>query len=588
MDEQPAGDRASGRAMTALARQGGTAMRAAILLPLLAGMLLPAQAWVLADALHRAIVDGAARETLVPSIALLGGLFLLRAALNMAAERCGIAAAEGIKARLRAALFARLLAKDTDWIAARPSGALMTAIVDQIETLDGFVARFMPAMIQASLLPLAFAVLVMPVDWFVGLLFLVTAPLIPLFMALVGWGAEAASRDQAQATARLSGLFADRLRGLLTLKLFGQAGAETARVVDAGEALRRNSLIVLRIAFLSSAVLEFFAALGVAGVALYVGLGHLGLLPFQSVPLTLQAGLFCLLMAPEVYQPLRLMAAHYHDRAAAKAAIAEITALFETLPALEADRAPPAPALARIPDGAVGLDLTGVTIRVPGSARIILKDVALTVPAGTHVALLGESGTGKSSLLAAIARLRQAEGDIRLGGVPLAEIGEDELRRRVAWLGPRPRLFHGTIADNIRLGRPDADDGALHAAAALAQVGAFADRLPRGLDTPVGDGGTGLSGGEAHRVALARIFLRAPDLILLDEPTAHLDAATEAAVLDGLLAFAAGRTLVVATHAATVAARMDRAWRVAGGMLLPTPAGRQRRSGPPPRQGLIA
>ncbi len=560
--------------MTGLRRHGGPALAAAAILPLIGGILLVAQAWLLADILHRAIVAGAARADLALPVAILAALFALRILLGIAAERAAIEGAERVKAVVRDGLFRRILAEQPAWTAARPSGALSSVLVDQVEALDGFFARFFPAMVQAAILPVAFAVLVLPVDWVVGLLFLVTAPLIPLFMALVGWGAEAATRANAEAFSRLSGLFADRLRGMLTLKLFGRAAAETETVRQGSDRLRQRTLGVLRIAFLSSAVLEFFAALGVAGVALYVGLTYLGMVDLRGSPLTLQAGLFCLLMAPEVYQPLRLLAAHYHDRAAAKAAVAEIAAQFGELPAL----APAAPAPASAPGGgqALGLEVRGLVLRTPDRQRTILDTPSFTVAPGSHVAILGESGIGKTSFLEAIGRLREAEGEILIGGRPLAGLPGAELRASVAMLGQRPRLFHGTIADNIRLGRRDASDRDVRQAAERALVTGFAPDL----DAPLGENGLGLSGGEAHRVALARIFLRDPGLLLLDEPTAHLDDATAGLLLDNLLAFAQGRTLIVATHAAAVAARMDRSYRIASGRLLPALHRRQ----PGPRQ----
>jgi ATP-binding cassette subfamily C protein CydD len=272
-------------------------------------------------------------------------------------------------------------------------------------------------------------------------------------------------------------------------------------------------------------------------------------------------------MAPEVYLPLRQFAAHYHDRAAARAAVAELAAALETLPDIAPAEEPAAPAPA-VPARPASLTVSALTVAVPGGPTPI-RGADLVVAAGEHVAILGESGVGKSTLLEALACLREAQGTILLDGETLARLAEPELRARVALLGQRPRLFAGTIAENIRLGRPDASWTEVEAAAAAAAVDAFTDRLPARLDTVLGERGLGLSGGEVQRVALARIYLRRPSLVLLDEPTAHLDAATEALVLDGLLTFAEGRTLLVATHSAAVAARMDRVLRVAGGRLLP-------------------
>lgn len=559
---------AQGRWLNRLAAADRPLLTAVLGLPLLAGGLLVAQALVLAALLHRAVVEGAGVAALLPQVLLLATILAIRIGLGGLGEVAAAHFGEAIKLRLRAGLVADLLRRSPTWTAAKSSGALSSTVLEQVEALDGYFTRYLPAMVQAAILPIAFAAIAFSVDWIVGLLFLVSAPLIPVFMALAGWGAEAASRSQASALNRLSGRFADRLRGLVTLKLFGQDAAETARVRLASEELRVRTMRVLRIAFLSSAVLEFFAALGVAGVALYVGLTFLDLVTVRSTELTLQAGLFCLLMAPEVYQPLRLLAAHYHDRASAKAATAEIEQELEALPELATPPAVPVSGTAAT--GAATLELRGVALADP-IGRPVIESADLVLQPGAHIAILGTSGIGKSTLLEAVAGLRAFAGDIRIDGRVLSAIDEAELRRRVAMLGQRPRLFAGSIADNIRLGRRDADHGAVRLAAQQARVSDFADALPEGLATRLGEDGLGLSGGEIQRIALARIYLRDPGLVLLDEPTAHLDAATEALVLDGLAAFAKGRTLIVATHSHAVAARMDKVFRIAGGKLLPAP-----------------
>ncbi|KQT84046.1 thiol reductant ABC exporter subunit CydD [Aurantimonas sp. Leaf443] len=553
-----------------LRRDGGWPLSLALALPLLSGLVLLGQAALLAALLHAAIADGRPLEALVPDLALLAALLGLRALLSYLGERAAVAGAERVKRVVRERLFAALLEQRPHWTAQRASGALAGALCEQVEALDGFFARFLPAMVAAAVLPPAFALLVLPLDWAVGLLFLVTAPLVPLFMALVGWGAEAAGKAQALALSRLSARFADRLRGLSTLLAFGRAQAEADEMGRIGEEWRARTMGVLRIAFLSSAVLEFFAALGVAGVALYVGLTFLGLVDLHAGTLTLETGLFCLLMAPEVYAPLRQLAAHYHDRAGAMAAAGEIAAAFGALP--PSSPAAEAPAGASTPaQGALGVAVGGLRLSTPCGTRRLLDGADLTIRPGLRVALLGPSGCGKTTLLETLARLREADGTVRLGAVPLSEIAEAAFRERVAFVGQRPRLFHGTIADNIRLGRPQAGAAALRRAAELAEVDAFADLLPGGLDAPVGDGGLGLSGGEAQRVALARLYLRDPGLILLDEPTAHLDRATQERVLDKLLTFADGRTLLLATHSPAVAARMDLVLTLEGGRLVAAP-----------------
>ena len=534
--------------------------------PLASGALLVVQAWLLSRVLDAAIVRDVPRQELLPGILGIAALMLVRACITWAGERAGADAAERIKRHVRQSLFARMVAKGPHWSRGKASGELASAVVDQVEALDGFFAKYLPAMAAAALLPVAFAVILLPVDVIAGLVLLITAPLIPLFMALVGWGAQGASRRHLRAFARLSGFFADRLRGLSTLKLYGRAQAEAASVVAASDALRQRTMSVLRIAFLSSAVLEFFAALGVAGVAVYIGLTYLGFLDVRWSPLTLQAGLFCLLMAPEVYAPLRQFAAHYHDRATAMAAVTQLAVLFDGLPQEEdaRDAAPNRKPGAGVV-GASALTLTDLTVTAPGRAQPVLSDAALALAPGEHAALMGPSGIGKSTLIEAIARLRPSQGQIQLDGIALADWDEAALRARVALIGQKPQLLAGSIADNIRLGCPHASDADVQLAAKRACVLEFADALPQGLDTPLGSRGHGLSGGQAQRVALARLFLRDPGLILLDEPTAHLDDATQARVLDEIFAFAQGRTLLMATHSPAVAARFGRVLHVANG-----------------------
>jgi ATP-binding cassette subfamily C protein CydD len=575
----------TGPSLNALRRHGGRGYALALIAPLVAGGLLVWQASTLAGILDRAVVRDEAPSALLPAVLLVAALILVRTFVSALGERVALRAAERIKLWLRTALFARLMARHPVWTDAGSSGALSTALVEQVEAVEGFFARFYPTMIQATLLPVAFAAVALPFDWLVALLFIVTAPLIPVFMALVGWGAEAATERQADALSRLGGRFADRLSGLVTLKLFGRAEAETGAMRAAGEELRIRTMRVLRIAFLSSAVLELFAALGIAGVALYVGLTLLGLVGVHP-GLGYASGLFLLLLAPEVYNPLRLLAAHYHDRASARAAMVEIgrqfgDAALEPAPAAEPARP------AAIPLGG-DVAVRDLVLRTPDGSRAVIGRLDFHAADGAAIAILGGSGGGKTTLLEALARLRPYEGSIAVGGAGLATIDETVLRRDLAFLPQRPHLFHGTIADNIRLGRIDASDAEVARAAATAGVGLFADRLPGGLATMIGERGFGLSGGEAQRVALARIYLRDPRIVLLDEPTAHLDAATEARVADGLLEFARGRTLVVATHSLALAAQMGEVLRLAGGQLHRTPLGTRHAGRPGRGSGSLA
>ena len=561
------------RALDDLTRKGGLALVVAIAAPLVGGLLLVWQAWTLSDVLGRAIEQGESATALMPSILLIFGLLLVRALLGALGEQAGLIGAETIKSRLRRALMTQLLASSPRATDTAPSGVAAAAIVDQVDALEGYFARYLPAAMQAALLPLIFGAIILPLDWVAGLLFLVTAPLIPVFMALVGWGAQIATDRQARALSHLSGRFADRLRGLLTLKLFGREAAETAGIVEASEALRRRTLRVLRIAFLSSAVLEFFAALGVAGIALYVGLTFIDYLHLRASPLTLQSGMFLLLMAPEIYNPLRLFAAHYHDRATARSAMEEIEQQ------LGAPTTEPAPLkdIAPQPGPAIALRLAAVTLRTPDRMASVALDLSLDVPAGQTIALLGPSGSGKSTLLEAIVGLREHTGDIQLDGRPLAQWPEPELRARTFLMTQKPRIVHASLAGNIAMACPGATRQQIESAAERALVTDFALGLPEGLKTLVGEDGVGLSGGQSQRVALARLFLRDAGLILLDEPTAHLDSEMEQEIATNLLAYARGRTMVIATHSVAVASRMDKAYRLSGGKLLATPLPKTKR-----------
>lgn len=545
---------------------GGHALTLAIAAPLVSGVLLVVYAWLLAQTLGRTIEGGESLSAVLRLVAAMAAIIIARAVLGMIGEQAGTIGAEAIKKSLRDRLFSHLLAQRHALGLKPASGAVAAALIDQVDGLENFFARYLPAMIAAAILPVAFAVVLFPIDWVVALLFLFTAPLIPVFMALAGWGAQAATDRQANALSRLSAHFADRLRGLLTLKLFGREADAINDVHAASEALRRRTNAVLRIAFLSSAILEFFAALGVAGVALYVGLTFLGFLGINP-GLTLSAGLFALIMAPEVYAPLRQLAAHYHDRATARSALAETENLVADPDNLRsADMTPPATAS----KNAARLAIEGLTVGTASGAAI-LDGLDLDLAPGKTLAIMGPSGIGKSTLARAIARLTPFEGSITLDDRPLSEWPEPELRGTLAFIAQKPRIFTGTIAQNIGFADPLADRASITSAADRALVTEFTASLPDGLDTLVGEGGYGLSGGQIQRIGLARLFLTDPALIILDEPTAHLDPETEAQLLDQVFAFAEGRTLIILTHSATVAARADAVLRMAGGKLLPTP-----------------
>nr|MBP6457661.1 thiol reductant ABC exporter subunit CydD [Pseudoxanthomonas sp.] len=488
---------------------------------------------------------------LLPLLGALLATLLLRAGMAWAGRRLADRAVERIRVDVRARIARGLVARGPVWVRSQQSGALAERMGAHVDALEGYFGGFVPLRADVVGVPLVILLAVFFVDRTVGLVLLLTMPLVPVFMMLVGWGAQAASQRQLQALTRMGGHFADRLRGLGVIRLYGRGASELHGIRAAAEELRVRSLRVLRIAFLSSAVLEFFASLSVAMIALYLGLTYLGMLDLRTAPLTLGMGVFCLLLAPEFYAPLRRLATHYHDRAAALAAMDEIALVLDDAPPVVASDADGGTPIAATPL----VSVRDATLRHPAAARDVLSDLTLDLHREQHVALVGASGDGKSTLLEALA-----------GWLPLhAGTLRHAPGLRIGYAPQRPFLFAGSLRDNLRMAKPGARDAELEQAAEAAQVLRFASRLPEGLDTVIGERGFGLSGGEARRVALARVFLRDPDLLLLDEPTAFLDPDTEAAVLQAIRTFARGRCVLMATHSPAAQAAMMQVWYVHDG-----------------------
>ena len=466
------------------------------------------------------------------------------------------------------------------------AGTAASVLAEQAEAILPWLTRYHGAMWRVRLMPL---VILLPVAWYswaAATVLITAAPLIPLFMVLVGWRARAASEAQWLQMSSMNAFLLDRLRGLPTLRALGSVQATARRLRASAEDLRQRTMKVLRIAFLSSAVLELFSALGVAMVAAYVGFHLLGYLEFGAWGgrLTLGEGLFILLLAPSFFEPLRELAAVWHDRAAGVAAMDALERLNENgLPLLEeapaarpgaggaaADSLPsaghdrpapdavkpasvgPAPAHRPAPD----VRLTDLTFAFPDE-KPVFQGFSLEVRPAEHVALVGGSGTGKTVLMSLLAGLLvPTAGRIEIDGQTLASDTVRPLRERMAWMGQRAHVFAAPVRDNIALGRPTVDDERVRLAITKARLDSVAQAHP-GIS--LGEGGTGLSGGEAARLALARL-IAAPqaDLLLADEPTAHLDSETADQVAESLVTLARGRTLIVATHDPRLAARMDR------------------------------
>ncbi|NQY85090.1 MAG: thiol reductant ABC exporter subunit CydD [Alcanivorax sp.] len=430
--------------------------------------------------------------------------------------------------------------------AALTTGDASTALLEQAEAVGRYHAGFAVQRRIASIATLLFLIAAFAVDWVVASIFLITAPLIPVFMVLVGGGAQRASDRQLDSLRFLGGYFLDRVRGALTLRAFNREDAEIAAVDGATDTFRKRTMGVLRIAFLTSAVLELFAALSVALVALYVGLHLLNLVAFGPGPtLTFATGLFLLLLAPEFYQPLRQMAAGYHDRAAARSAAEVLAPLCTGVSPLNQVPVPPT-------NAATDVTLEDIGYRPPDADAFLFRHCSLSVPAGGCLAIRGDSGTGKSTLLRMVAGLLSAsEGRVRHTGAPAPPLALDP--GRLAWAGQHPWFVQGTVADNLRQASADASETAMKEV--LARCGL--DTLPQGLATPLDEYGGGLSGGQGRRLGVARALISGAPLILLDEPTAEQDADSEARLLTALREIKGEHTLIIATHSERCAALAD-------------------------------
>lgn len=439
-----------------------------------------------------------------------------------------------------------------------PSGAAASALAEQAEAVLPWLTRYQSAVWRVRTVPL---LLLLPVAWFswvAATVLLVAAPLIPMFMAIVGWRAKAASEAQWLQWNDMNAFLLDRLRGLPTLRALQAVERTAGQLHHHADQLRQRTMRVLRIAFLSSAVLELFSALGVAMVAAYVGFHLLGILPFGTwgERLTLGEGLFILLLAPAFFEPLRELATVWHDRASGEAAMQALQQLSARGLALPDGMPLASTTQASAPVQAPGLQVRGLGFAFPGEPWL-LQAFDLDVQPGEKIALVGDSGAGKTVLMSLLAGLIPATtGSIAIDGIPLSATSLAQLRPRMAWMGQHPHVFAGSVRHNVSLGRPGLDQVDVQDAIALAGLGEVAQAHP---GVALGEGGTGLSGGENARLALARLALaRGADLLLIDEPTAHLDSETAEQIAQALLHLAQGRTLLVATHDPVLAARMDR------------------------------
>ena len=520
--------------------------------------LVLAQAWLIAHTISDVTVRHRELGQVRTSVGLLFLVVLGRAALAWLGERAADQASASAKSDLREALVERIALLGPAGIDGERSGRLVVLATGGIDALDSYFARYLPQLFLAVIVPLTIVLVILGVDWISAAIIAVTVPLVPLFMSLVGASTKVRMERQARLLHRLAGHFLDVVAGLPTLKVFGRAKAQVAAVRDTTDRYRTATMATLKVAFLSSLILELLATYSVALVAVAVGLRLLG------GHLSLATALFVLILAPEAYLPLRRLGTNYHASAEGVRAAEEVFEVLER-PAPSRGTRTDLPDPSRFPLRVERLELVYPDRPVPA-----LSGVNLEVDPGEVVAIAGPSGSGKSTLLSVLVGLAPAwSGSVTVGPTSLADLDPDLWRTRVAWVPQRPHLFARSIADNIRLGRPNATDDQVRAAVADAGLEVLVERLPAGLDTVLGHDGAGLSTGERQRVALARAFVRDAPLLLLDEPTANLDGRTEEGVLRAVRRLTVGRTVVIAAHRPSLLALADRVVHLAPVVTVP-------------------
>ncbi|MER7894858.1 thiol reductant ABC exporter subunit CydD [Streptomyces sp. NPDC096046] len=512
-----------------------------------AGLVI-AQAMLIAEVVVGAFQHRMPVSELSTPLLLLAAVAVGRALIGWLTELAAHRASAAVKSELRGRLLERAADLGPGRLGGQRTGSLVALATRGVDALDDYFSRYLPQLGLAVVVPVAVLARIVTEDWVSAAIIVGTLPLIPVFMVLIGWATQARMDRQWRLLSQLSGHFLDVVAGLPTLKVFGRAKAQAESIRRITGEYRRATMRTLRIAFISSFALELLATISVALVAVTIGMR------LVHGEMDLYIGLVILILAPEAYLPLRQVGAQYHAAAEGLAAAEEIFEVLET-PA-------PASGSGAVPEGALSFE--GVTVRYPGRSVDAVSNVSFSVEPGETVALVGPSGAGKSTLLnVLLGFVRPAEGRVRIGGADLTGADLEQWRSRIAWVPQRPHLYAGTIAENVRLARPDADDDAVRRALRHAGALEFVDALAGGVDTVLGEDGAGLSAGQRQRLALARAFLADRPVLLLDEPTAALDGGTEAEVVAAVRRLAVGRTVLLVVHRPALLEIADRVVRLA-------------------------
>jgi ATP-binding cassette subfamily C protein CydD len=503
------------------------------------GIAVVFQAWAISRIVSAVFLVGAGVSQVQSELILLLLLSLLRLALSTFREIAAQRAANHVKSDFRNRLLSHLLALGPAYTSGERSGELTNTIQEGVEALDAYIRQYLPQLALAAIVPLAIFLFILPVDLLSAFVLLLTAPLIPIFMVLIGDAAEAQTRRQWSVLSAMSANFLDAIQGLTTLKLLGRSRAMIAEIIDISERFRHSTMRVLRVAFLSAFVLEIVATISTAVVAVEIGLRLLyGRIQFEQA-------FFVLLLAPEFYLPLRLLGTRFHSGMSGVAAAQRIFDILEQpTPSAKIDQLDDPEPL----EFHEAIEFRDVRLAFDDGKRIALDGVTFTIPQGKIVGVVGPTGGGKSTLAHLLLRFANSGGEILIDGMPLENIDADAWRRLLAWVPQQPYIFNTSAAKNIRFARPQAHFAEIESAAERAGAHSFISSLPQGYDTILGEGGSRLSGGEAQRIAIARAFLKEPPIIILDEATAHLDVETEAGILDSLRDLLSGRTALIIAH----------------------------------------
>ena len=526
---------------------------------LTAAVLIILHARLLSAILNAVFLEGADAVKVAPLLTSLLLVGILRAGAGGAMEVLSGWLAVNIKEKIRRSLLDRLLAAGPAFIESENSGEVSNTLTNGVEALDAYYSQYLPQLAISAIIPLAILLAVFPLDWLSGLVFLITAPLIPFFMVLIGKGSESVTRRQWQALSRMSAFFLDTLQGLRELKQWNRSREHAQRIAKVAEDYRRTTMSVLRITFLSALVLELAATISTAVIAVQIGLRLLyGLMEFQQA-------FVVLLLAPEFYQPLRLLGQRFHAGMSGVSAASRIFALVDSLPVQICESTKSIPTFRK----GDFIRFENVSFRFSGREAAALEEINFELKHGEMLALVGSSGSGKTTVAnLMMGFILPQKGHIWINHQSLAELDLYAWRKQIAWVGQRPFVQHGTLRENLLMASPSSSPSELQRAIYFAQLQDLILRLPQGLETPIGEGGIKLSSGEIQRLALARAFLKDAPIVVLDEPTAHLDAGLEQVLEESIHRLCAGRTVLMIAHRLPTIMRADRILVMEGGQIV--------------------